>query len=216
MKIAICSFAAVLIVVSLLLFVRLNDNPPSPAEISGQNDCQDSYIIQDHMIQEAVADGAQCYSLTDKDDRKYNMFFVVRRDYPDKYSIRANFWFDAKYAVASRDFLFYVKNIPSDKNRPESIKLYYGVSGCSATVTFEPQRQDTAWIKAADSRLSWGKFFGKTTTSPDGKTTSPWNELIAGESGYFLFPRFSREPVSPENFDKIIALIKESEWNLYD
>ncbi len=212
MKIAICSLAAVLIGVLLLVTAKLNDKNTSLPHISRQNDFQehDIFHFRDSLMhQKAAADGARYYSLDDKNHRKYNTFFVVRRDYPDKYSICSHLWFDAKYAVTSKDFHLFVKCFSPDKNRPECVRLYYGVSGCYSIVTLRQPFQGTALVNAADYRLPWGKFFCKTTTSPDGKIASSGNELAAGESGYFLFPLYSRKPVSAVDFGRIVDLIKK-------
>lgn len=202
MKTAICSLAAVL--VGVLVFVALKPNE------SRQNDHREPAADRvSKMHQRAVADGARPYSIVDRSDRKYNTVFVVRRDYPDRYSICSHLWFDAKAAAAGKDFRLFVKRVSADEKRPKSIRLYYGMPGFYSTSTFELPVQATKLTEATDDQLSWGKFFCKTTTSPEAKIASPGTELAAGESGYFLFPMYSREPISAVDFGRVIALIKE-------
>lgn len=209
MKTAICFSAAVLVGVLLFAAAKLNNKNTSLSDRSRQNDHREHDINRDRMMRQALADGARHHSIADRNDREYNTFFVVRKDHPDKYSICSHLWIESKNAVAGKDFLFFVKYVSADEDRPDGIRLYYGMSGGYTIWTSGPLFQKATLVKAADRQLSWGKFFCKTTTSPEAKIASSENELAAGESGYFLFPMYSRDPISPVDFGRVIDLIKK-------
>ena len=140
------------------------------------------------MHQKAAADGARYYSLDDKNHRKYNTFFVVRRDYPDKYSICSHLWFDAKYAVTSKDFHLFVKCFSPDKNRPECVRLYYGVSGCYSIVTLRQPFQDTSRSTLQTTDFRGESSFAKQRPLLMGRLHLPEMNSLPGKAGIFCFP----------------------------
>ena len=78
-------------------------------------------------------------------------------------------------------------------------------------VTIIQDAAESFGTKYKEKDVQWREFFFKTTNESDGKFKSEWNDLVEGESGFFIYPLCSSTSLSPDTLEKIKTMLNNQE-----